>query len=249
MIARTRLGKNQISLPRALSKFGIASRTVSRRMIVDGRVAVNGRVVRTPDRWVDPRIDTITVDGTSLRKQVLVYLALNKPAGVVTTRSDERGRTTVYDLLPRHYRWVFPVGRLDKETSGLLLLTNDTRFGERVTNPLDDVPKSYIVRVDKPMDEAACAAIRSGVRLADGTQCKPAEIRSAHGDATVFELTICEGMNRQIRRMCEALSYRVVGLKRVKVGTVDLGDLPEGRIRPLRPKEISGLIHPVGQME
>ncbi|MER3523767.1 MAG: hypothetical protein C4326_06770 [Ignavibacteria bacterium] len=135
MPTRTRQGRNQVSLARALSKLGVASRSQAMDLIRDGRVKVSGVMVRIPTVWVDPKSETITINGAAVRSAQCLYLDFHKPSGGVTTRSDERGRTTVYDYLPKDLPWIFPVGRLDKDTSGLLLLTNDTRFGERVTSP------------------------------------------------------------------------------------------------------------------
>lgn len=208
-------------------------------MIVEGRVGVNGRTVRTPASWVDPRSVRITLDGKPIRKQTFLYLAMNKPRGVLTTRSDERNRKTVYDLLPRKHRWVFPIGRLDKETSGLLLLTNDTRFGERVTNPLSEVWKTYIVTMNGPLMDHHIAAMEAGMRLENETLCHPAAVNLLAGDRRRFEIAIREGMNRQVRRMCETLGYEVVDLIRVRIGPIGLGDLPEGSMRHLTPEEIS----------
>ncbi len=241
MTSQIRYGKNQISLARALSKFGIASRAESARMIEAGRVSVAGNLVRDPGRWVDPRTDRISLDGKPLRQQLPVYLAMNKPEGCVTTRSDERGRRTVYDLLPADAQWVFPVGRLDKDTSGLLLLTNDTRFGERVTNPLERIPKTYHVETTEPLDHQAVHMLRSGVRLDDGSRCLPARIRFDGESRTTFDLTVTEGMNRQVRRMCIAVGTTVLRLRRLRIGSIELGDLKEGTVRPLRPEEISSL--------
>ena len=237
-----RQGKQQISLARAISKYGLASRTQAAAMIREGRVSINGTSVRSPDVWVDPQKDRIAVDGELLRKQTLVYVAMNKPAGVVTTRSDERGRKTVYDLLPAGHRWLFPIGRLDKETSGLLLLTNDTRFGERLTNPLEKVPKTYRIRVDRLLEHAGARAMRSGMRLSDGTQLLPAEVSISPAEPDVFTMTIREGKNRQIRRMCETLGYTVLSLKRLSIGPVTLGNLAEGNVRPLTRAERNAVV-------
>jgi pseudouridine synthase len=211
-------------------------------MIRQGRVAVNRKPVRSPGTWVDPKTDSISLDGKSLRKREPIYLAMHKPPGIVTTRSDERGRMTVYDLLPQDHRWVFPIGRLDKESSGLLLLTNDTRFGERVANPAEKIPKRYRVRLDKPLGDTDWAIMQSGMELADRTRILPAEVCAAEGDASCVYMTISEGKNRQIRRMCETLGYEVLSLKRLSIGPVELGDLPEGRTRRLTPHECKLLL-------
>jgi pseudouridine synthase len=166
---------------------------------------------------------------------------MHKPRGVVTTRSDERGRRTVYDLLPKSLPRVFPLGRLDKDSSGLLLFTNDTRFGERITNPLGMTPKCYSVELDRPLREKDRAAFARGLRLEDGTRCRPARVE--HGGAPAsYLITITEGKNRQVRRMCASLGYAVRVLERVGIGTVRLGSLPEGGVRSLTPGEVTSLV-------
>jgi len=242
MPSKKRTGKNQVSLARALSKFGIASRTQSAELIKQGRVSVNARIVRLPDLWVDPKRDKLTVDGESLRQQKLVYLVMNKPTGVVTTRVDELGRKTVYDLLPDDSRWLFPVGRLDKDTSGLLLFTNDTRFGDTVTNPLSKLPKTYAVEIDKSLRPDDLKKMQATFVLNDREVLKPAKVKVDKNNLRSFTITIIEGKNRQIRRMCEELGYEVRRLCRLSIGSIRLGSLREGELRALTVAERSSIV-------
>jgi len=211
-------------------------------MVREGRVAVDGSIVRSPDRWVNPLSNEIQVDGKRIRRASPVYLAMHKPIGVVTTRSDEKGRKTIYHLLPPERQWMFPIGRLDKETSGLLLLTNDSRFGEMVTNPLGEIPKTYSVTVDRPLRDVDRRALESRLTLADGTRLLPAEVTPSIDNPLVFEMTIVEGKNRQIRRMCEHLGYVVISLQRIRIGLISLGRLNVGEVRLLSREERSGIL-------
>jgi 23S rRNA pseudouridine2605 synthase len=242
MTSEKRIGMNQVTLARALSKFGIASRKQSADLIKEGRVSVNARVVRSPDLWVDPKMDKLTVDGKSIRREKLVYFVMNKPTGVVTTRSDELGRKTVYDLLPDDSGWLFPVGRLDKDTSGLLLFTNDTRFGDKVTNPLSKVSKTYAVEIDKSLRPEALKKMEATFVLNDGEVLKPAKVKLDKSNQRLFSITIVEGKNRQIRRMCEELGYAVRRLCRLSIGSIRLGSLREGEFRPLTEAERSSVV-------
>lgn len=244
-----RTGRNEITLARAISKFGVASRTQAAAMIREGRVSVNGRVVRSPDHWVDPRSSGILLDGKRLKRVETIYLAMHKPAGVVTTRSDERGRRTIYNFIPLEHHWVFPVGRLDKGTSGLLLLTNDTRFGEKVTNPLGAIPKTYTVTIDRPLRQPDRQAMESPLTLGDGTELLPARVRPMPDDPLAFEITIVEGKNRQIRRMCAHLGYEVVSLHRTRIGPIRIGGLKPGEVRPLSHAERTGILAPLSMKE
>ena len=231
----------RVTLARVLSKSGIASRAEASRLILRGEVSVNGSSVRTPGRWVDPVLDAITFAGKPLPRIRQVYIAMHKPPGVVTTRSDERGRGTVYDLLPEGSPWVFPVGRLDLDSSGLLLFTNDTMFGERVTGPTGEVPKTYSVLLERPLGESGALAMRDGLLLPGNVRCRPAEVSIDAHDARRCLVVITEGKNRQIRRMFETLGNPVVRLHRLAIGPVGLGSLEEGEVRELTLEEIAAL--------
>lgn len=232
----------RVTLARALSKLGYSSRSQARSHIASGRVAVNGRVVRDPDRWIDLRSATLSLDGDTIRKKRHAYVAMHKPAGYVTTRSDERSRATVYDLLGEMRAWLFPVGRLDRDTSGLLLFTNDTAFGEALTNPDAHVPKTYLARLDRPLADGDARRMSSGMVLDDGTRLRPAAVAQRDGAGTEIEVTIEEGKNRQVRRMCESLGYTVLRLHRVRIGPLGLGALPEGKTRPLGRAEVDAIM-------
>jgi 23S rRNA pseudouridine2605 synthase len=226
------------TLERVLSKAGLGSRTEARRWVGEGRVTVNGKVEGDPNRWIDLERDRILFDGEPLQKAAPVYLLLHKPTGYLTTYRDPEGRPTIYDLLPERDRYLFPVGRLDLDTSGLLLLTNDTAFAERLTNPAFHVPKTYRVKASRPLGDEQLDRLRDGLELSDGPT-RPAVVKRL--GAATFEITITEGRNRQVRRMVEALDAKVQKLARIAIGELTLGDLEPGALRELTAGEVAKL--------
>jgi 23S rRNA pseudouridine2605 synthase len=230
------------SLERVLSKAGVGSRTEARHWILAGRVTVNEKITRDPDRRVSQARDRVRLDGKPLAARTRVYLLLHKPTGYVTTYRDPQGRPTVYDLIKGVRTFVSPVGRLDLDTSGLILMTNDTTFAERVTNPASHVPKTYVVTASALLTDADLQALRAGVTLRDGPT-RPTVVRRVRdsGGHTRFEITLTEGRNRQVRRMVEAIGARVVGLARVSIGPIAIGTLPIGTWRRLTPAEVTAL--------
>jgi len=231
------------TLERVVSKAGLGSRTEARKWIGAGRVKVNGRVEGNPNRWIDLERDKVLFDDQPIEKAAPVYLLLHKPAGYLTTYRDPEGRKTIYDLLPDRDRYLFPVGRLDLDTSGLLILTNDTAFAERLTNPEYHVPKTYVVKASKHLSEEQLERLRTGIELRDGAT-RPATVKRLRepGGKTVFEITITEGRNRQVRRMVEALDAKVVSLTRTAIGRIALGEMEEGTTRELTREEVAVLL-------
>jgi 23S rRNA pseudouridine2605 synthase len=230
------------TLDRVLSKAGLGSRTEARKWIGAGRVKVNGKLIQTPDHWVDFARDKVTLDDRLVEPGQQIYLLLYKPTGYLTTFKDPEGRPTVYDLIQDTGRWVVPVGRLDQDTSGLLLLTSDTQFAERVTNPDYKVPKTYLVKASTLLTDEQIEQLRAGVVLSDGPT-KSAEVKRVRDSAkySFIEITIHEGRNRQVRRMIEALGSKVLKLVRVQIGTLRIGELPIGRYRELTGAEVAML--------
>jgi 23S rRNA pseudouridine2605 synthase len=219
-----------------LSKLGLCSRTQAFAYIEAGRVAVNGRVSKDASLRVSLGDDRISVDGKAAQEpREPLVIALHKPVGYVTTRSDPQGRRTVYDLLPKLDRFVFPVGRLDKETSGLLIFTDDHRLGEALTNPESHVPKTYEVLVDRVPDESQLRALRGGVRIGKGHTVRPVDIETVgiEGEGAGLRIILDEGKNRQIRRMLAAVGLAVVKLTRTAIGEFRLGPLQSGEVARL----------------
>ncbi|HWR52125.1 MAG TPA: pseudouridine synthase [Bryobacteraceae bacterium] len=235
------------TLERVLSKAGLGSRTEARSWIAAGRVRVNGKEVRDPDQWVDLERDRVSFDGKPLRPAEKVYLLFYKPKGYLTTYKDPEGRPTIYDVLEGVDEKVFPVGRLDLDTSGLLLLTNDSQFAERMTNPDFKVPKTYLVKSSGRLTEEQLEQLRTGVALNDGPT-RPADVvrlRDA-GNHTFFEITITEGRNRQVRRMLEAIGSKVSKLVRTAIGPLEIAGLQVGAHRELTAKEVAALLKQSG---
>jgi 23S rRNA pseudouridine2605 synthase len=226
-------------LAKHIAHAGVASRRAAEILIGEGRVSVGGEVVLDPARDVDED-SVVSVDGRRLDgvEQRVVY-AVNKPLGVLSTAQDPYGRPTIVELVPRERRRLYPVGRLDADSTGLILLTNDGALAHRLTHPSFRVPKTYRVRVQGgPVGDGALRRLREGVRLEDGMTA-PARVRRIRAD--VLEITIHEGRNRQVRRMCEAVGHPVRSLERVAFGSLRLGDLAPGAHRRLTDAEVERL--------
>ena len=233
------------TLERVISKAGIGSRTEARSWIAAGRVRVNGRTVIDPDQWVDLERDRVFCDDkpVNLDEKRKIYLVLYKPKGYITTYSDPDGRPTVYDLMPDMKEFIVPVGRLDLDTSGLLLMTNDTQFAERLTNPDFKVPKTYLIKASTRLSIEQMDRLRKGVELSDGPT-RPAIVNHLRdsGKYTHIEMTITEGRNRQVRRMLEAVESKVLKLVRVSIGPLAIQGLEIGKWRELAVSEVQSLV-------
>ena len=228
-----------VPLERALSKLGIASRTVSRQWILDGKVKVNGVVRKDPLFPVFPERAKIAIEEKLVAKVAHRTFLLHKPRGVVTTRSDEKGRATVFSLIPEPGLHLIAVGRLDWATSGLLLLTNDTRLSDWLTDPGSAVCRTYLVTVRGKVTEEKLEALRRGL-LDSGEKLQPEAIilRKASGKESHLTVRLTEGKNREIRRMFAALSHEITRLKRVAYGALELGELDAGKFRELSRFEL-----------
>lgn len=228
----------RIGLARALSKLGYCSRSQAFELIRAGRVTLNGAVRRDPEAPVHLERDRILVDGKPLASPALLYLMLNKPRGVVTTAADENGRRTVYDCLPGQRPWLAPVGRLDKASEGLLLLTNDSEWAARLLSPQTHLEKTYHVRIAALAGDALLRAIKKGV-TANGEflPVKRVEVLRRGEHNAWLEIVLDQGKNRHIRRLLAALEVEVLRLVRVAIGPLVLGALPKGGSRPLTAEE------------
>lgn len=232
----------RIGLARALSKLGFCSRSRAFELIRSGRVALNGTLSRNPEAPVRLEADRITVDGQVTTPRDKVYFMLNKPRGVVTTASDEKDRATVYACLPRNIPWVSPVGRLDKASEGLLLLTNDSEWAARVLAPETHLEKTYHVQLDRLVDEALLASMKRGI-LADDALLRAGKVRILRrGEKNCWlEVVLDEGKNRHIRRMLAETGIEVLRLVRVSIGPVALAQLAKGAVRQLTADEKQAL--------
>jgi len=238
-----------VRLQKVLAAAGIASRRASEVLISEGRVEVNSEVVLEQGRRVDPEHDVIRVDGSRIpppRRHR--YLALNKPRGVVATMNDPEGRPTVADLIAQHStERLFHVGRLDTDTEGLLILTNDGDLAHRLAHPSFQVPKTYIAEVNGAVGEQTLRRLRRGISLEDGpVQPTSVKIVSTAGDKTLLKITIQEGRNRIVRRTMEAVGHPVRRLSRIGIGPVRLGNLKVGEYRDLTREELGGLLDLTG---
>lgn len=240
-IARRSPASAGVSLNRALSKLGLCSRTQAEVLIGEGRVRVSGKVVRNASLRVDLDRDRIVVDEQPVVAERKVYLMLNKPRGLVTTRNDPQDRGTVYDCLEGlDLPFVSPVGRLDKASEGLLLMTNDTRFANRLMDPASHMPKTYHVQIGMVPDEAMLEKVRAGVSV-DGEllTARSVELLRSGGRTAWLEIVLDEGRNRQIRRLLGAFDVEVLRLVRIAIGALRLGDLAKGKARHLTADELT----------
>lgn len=219
-----------------MSSAGVASRRHAEEMIKAGKVRVNGKVIRELGTKVDPDKDSVVVNGRKIEpRREFLYLAMNKPKRYMTTRDDPRARKTVFQLLPPELKnIVWPIGRLDFSTEGLLLFTNDGDLTQKLTHPSFEHEKEYEVQLDKELSAGRIEKIESGM-IIDGKKTAPAKLRTA---GTTVYLTIHEGMNRQVRKMFGELGYSVRNLKRIRIGKLKLGDLAPGKTKPFNPKDV-----------
>jgi 23S rRNA pseudouridine2605 synthase len=235
--------KVTMTLDRLLSRYGLASRTVAKEAIEAGRLKVNGRVMRDPNCWVTPGRDVVQLDGRRLKAAHRVYRVLYKPKGVITSHGDPEGRKTVYDYLGEDARWLFPVGRLDKDTSCLLLMTNDTEFGNVVSNPNSYVLKTYLVKTNGLMGDEVIERLSAGVEMKRGDWAHPVSVRRMEdrGQFTWLEVVLTEGKNREVRRLIEAVGFKVLKLVRTRIGPLSLEGLQVGKWRDLTSAELASL--------
>jgi 23S rRNA pseudouridine2605 synthase len=238
-VTRPSKQSRNVGLARALSKLGYCSRSHAAELIRAGQVTLNGSVRRDPETPVNVAADRIEVDAQRVAAQQRLYFILNKPRGIVTTASDEKGRDTVYAFLPSHTPWLAPVGRLDKASEGLLLLTNDSEWAARILAPATHLDKTYHVQIAELADAELMDALVRGITGRDGDflNVKRASILRQGQRNVWLEIVLDSGKNRHIRRMFDHLGIEVLRLVRVAIGEVQLGELPKGTVRPLAPAE------------
>jgi 23S rRNA pseudouridine2605 synthase len=229
-------------LQKVLASAGVASRRECEHLILDGRVEVDRKVVTELGTRVDPQKQEIRVDGEVLRRPRLVYFAINKPVGVITTARDPAGRPRVTDLMPPNAPRVFPVGRLDIASEGLILVTNDGELANGLTHPRHGVEKIYQVQVAGQVERDVLAQLHRGIHLAEGfAHAKHVRIKSRRKKSTILEMVLDEGRNREVRRLLARVGHKVQRLRRIAVGPVRLGEMPTGAVRPLSREEVQAL--------
>lgn len=237
------MNNKDLRIQKFMSECGICSRRKAEEMVMAGKVKINGKTALIGEK-VNPYTDKVTVQGKLIKRQKeKKYIILHKPRGFVTTLSDEKGRKDITLLTEDIKERVYPVGRLDKNSEGLLLLTNDGEFANMITHPKTHIPKTYRVTVRPPVSDNALNSLINGVTLDDGYTTAPADVSIVQSEENrvVLLITIYEGKNRQIRRMCEALGIELIRLKRIAIGEIRLGMLPQGKWRELSEQEIRSL--------
>jgi pseudouridine synthase len=232
-------------LQKFLADAGVASRRASEKLILDGEIQVNGQVIRQLGTKVDPIADKIAVRGDLVRPRKKVYLALNKPPGYLCTRKDPGQRKTVHELLPKEWAGLFTVGRLDQDSQGLLLLTNDGDFSLKITHPRYGTRKHYLVDVEGKFQPATCQVLKAGI-VDEGERLFAREVRIVRSSnrQSHLEIELDEGKYREVRRLLESVGHPVLRLCRTQIGALKLGQLPEGRWRFLSPTEVKSLLPP-----
>jgi 23S rRNA pseudouridine2605 synthase len=231
-----------VGLARALSKLGYCSRAQAVALVRAGRVQLNGATPADPETPVRLGRDRVTVDGRSIAAAEKIYLVMNKPRGVITSASDEKGRATVYSLLPEDLAWLAPVGRLDKASEGLLLFTNDSEWAARVTAPETHLDKTYHVQISAIASDALLRSLESGLEAeAEHLRAKSAKLLRAGEHNSWIEIVLDEGKNRQVRRMLDHCGIEVLRLVRVAIGPLQLGNLAKGAHRALSTREKAAL--------
>jgi 23S rRNA pseudouridine2605 synthase len=234
--------RKTVGLARALSKLGHCSRSQAFALVRSGKVRLNGAYPRNPEAQVRLEVDRIEIDGTAVQEVARIYLMMNKPRGLVTTADDEKGRETVYSLLPKDLAWIAPVGRLDKASEGLLLFTNDSEWAARITDPASHLDKTYHVQIDRVADAGLIGKLEGGVEVGgERLRAKRVRILRSGGKTSWLEIVLDEGKNRQIRRMLESCGVEVLRLVRVAIGELLLGDLRKGECRGLSAGEKNSL--------
>lgn len=235
----------RVRLQKYLAEAGVASRRASEQIILEGRVSVNGETIAILGTQVDPDQDTIKLDGRPLKLKRKLYVALNKPKGYICSRKDDLNRRTVLDLLPLEWSNLYPVGRLDYESEGLIFLTNDGEFSLHLTHPRYGVRKKYLATVEGRLEPMHAQQIQKGLEH-DGEQLKAerARILAVNNSHSLMELELAEGKNREVRRLFEALGFTVNRLQRIQIGKIKLSTLPVGKWRVLSPVEVKTLVSP-----
>jgi 23S rRNA pseudouridine2605 synthase len=233
----------KIGLARALSKLGYCSRQQAFDLIRQGKVRLNGATAKNPETPVRLGTDRIEVQGQAVKTAEKIYLMMNKPRGIITTAADEKGRDTVYALLPPDLTWLAPVGRLDKASEGLLLFANDSEWNARITDPATHLDKTYHVQIAAVADSQLIESLEHGVETErhETLRCKRATLLRTGEKNSWLEITLDEGKNRLIRRILDALGIEVLRLIRISIGPLQLGDLPKAAHRPLTPAELAAL--------
>jgi 23S rRNA pseudouridine2605 synthase len=235
----------RLTVDRLLSKLGIASRATTQEWIHAGRVRINGRVIRDPATWVSWPADSVSIDDQAIQDSVKRFFLFHKPRGVITTHSDEKGRQTIFDMLPADLGFLHAVGRLDQATSGLLLLTNDSALSSFLTDPTHKVMRTYLVSVRGELTQAQAREATVGVvDCGERLQCHTVKIQKSSGRESHLEVVLTQGKNREIRRLFKAMGHEVTRLRRIQFGPFKLEDLPSGEWREIPIEDARKALRP-----